>query len=53
MLLTFYRILRMLDMKQIGRNYYNPNDPLKIPQHRSIHLPCILMKLYKRKLSTD
>ncbi|TNN69054.1 Piwi-like protein 1 [Liparis tanakae] len=32
--IIFRRILRMLDMQQIGRNYYNPNDPLNIPQHR-------------------
>uniref|UniRef100_A0AAQ6IHN9 Piwi-like 1 n=1 Tax=Anabas testudineus TaxID=64144 RepID=A0AAQ6IHN9_ANATE len=27
-------ILRILNMQQIGRNYYNPSDPLDIPQHR-------------------
>ncbi|XP_065820218.1 piwi-like protein 1 [Labrus bergylta] len=32
--IIFRRILRILDMQQIGRNYYNPNDPLNIPQHR-------------------
>ncbi|XP_056274404.1 piwi-like protein 1 [Pseudoliparis swirei] len=32
--IIFRRILRMLDMQQIGRNYYNPNDPLNIPQHK-------------------
>ncbi|KAM3867888.1 piwi-like protein 1 [Diretmus argenteus] len=32
--IIFRRILRMLNMQQIGRNYYNPNDPLNIPQHR-------------------
>ncbi|XP_068460923.1 piwi-like protein 1 [Clinocottus analis] len=32
--ILFRRILRMLDMQQIGRNYYNPNDPLNVPQHR-------------------
>ncbi|XP_034068438.1 piwi-like protein 1 [Gymnodraco acuticeps] len=32
--IIFRRILRMLDMQQIGRNYYNPKDPLNIPQHR-------------------
>ncbi|KAF7669169.1 hypothetical protein LDENG_00236060 [Lucifuga dentata] len=31
---TFRKILRMLNMQQIGRNYYNPGDPLHIPQHR-------------------
>ncbi|XP_029294816.1 piwi-like protein 1 [Cottoperca gobio] len=32
--ILFRRILRILNMQQIGRNYYNPNDPLNIPQHR-------------------
>uniref|UniRef100_A0A8C9X020 Piwi-like RNA-mediated gene silencing 1 n=1 Tax=Sander lucioperca TaxID=283035 RepID=A0A8C9X020_SANLU len=32
--IIFRRILRILDMQQIGRNYYNPKDPLNIPQHR-------------------
>ncbi|XP_059194229.1 piwi-like protein 1 [Centropristis striata] len=32
--IVFRRILRMLNMQQIGRNYYNPDDPLNIPQHR-------------------
>ncbi|XP_029016531.1 piwi-like protein 1 [Betta splendens] len=32
--IIFRRILRLLNMQQIGRNYYNPNDPLSIPQHR-------------------
>uniref|UniRef100_A0AAQ4QE31 Piwi like RNA-mediated silencing 1 n=1 Tax=Gasterosteus aculeatus aculeatus TaxID=481459 RepID=A0AAQ4QE31_GASAC len=31
--ILFRRILRILDMQQIGRNYYNPNDPLDIPKH--------------------
>ncbi|XP_056448599.1 piwi-like protein 1 [Gadus chalcogrammus] len=32
--IIFRRILRMLDMQQIGRHYYQPKDPLSIPQHR-------------------
>uniref|UniRef100_A0A8C9X044 Piwi-like RNA-mediated gene silencing 1 n=1 Tax=Sander lucioperca TaxID=283035 RepID=A0A8C9X044_SANLU len=34
--IQFYNIIfrRILDMQQIGRNYYNPKDPLNIPQHR-------------------
>ncbi|KAM4616451.1 piwi-like protein 1 isoform 1-T1 [Polymixia lowei] len=32
--IIFRRILRILNMQQIGRNYYSPNDPLSIPQHR-------------------
>ncbi|KAJ0067569.1 hypothetical protein NL108_008577, partial [Boleophthalmus pectinirostris] len=32
--IIFRRILRVLKMQQIGRNYYNPNDPLDIPKHK-------------------
>lgn len=38
-LFYFFRILKILDMQQIGRNYYNPKDPLNIPQHRFSNLP--------------
>ncbi|XP_021174036.2 piwi-like protein 1 [Fundulus heteroclitus] len=32
--IIFRRILRLLHMQQIGRNYYNPQDPFEIRQHR-------------------
>ncbi|XP_013862602.1 piwi-like protein 1, partial [Austrofundulus limnaeus] len=32
--IIFRRILKILNMQQIGRNYFNPNDPLNIPQHK-------------------
>ncbi|XP_053507651.1 piwi-like protein 1 isoform X2 [Ictalurus furcatus] len=32
--IIFKRILKILNMQQIGRHYYNPEDPLNIPQHR-------------------
>lgn len=32
--IIFKRILRILNLQQIGRNYYNPRDPLNIPQHK-------------------
>uniref|UniRef100_A0A673GZ30 Piwi-like protein 1 n=1 Tax=Sinocyclocheilus rhinocerous TaxID=307959 RepID=A0A673GZ30_9TELE len=32
--ILFRRILRILNMQQIGRHYYNPDDPFNIPQHR-------------------
>ncbi|KAM9391511.1 piwi-like protein 1 [Pholidichthys leucotaenia] len=32
--ILFRRVLRILNMQQIGRNYYNPSDPLEIPRHR-------------------
>lgn len=28
------RLLKMLNLQQIGRNYYNPSDPISIPNHR-------------------
>ncbi|XP_077570635.1 piwi-like protein 1 [Stigmatopora nigra] len=31
--IIFRRILRTLKLQQIGRNHYNPKDPLDIPQH--------------------
>uniref|UniRef100_A0AAY4CX19 Piwi-like 1 n=2 Tax=Denticeps clupeoides TaxID=299321 RepID=A0AAY4CX19_9TELE len=32
--IIFRRVLRMLNMQQVGRHYYSPDDPLNIPQHR-------------------
>ncbi|KAG8012192.1 Piwi-like protein 1 [Nibea albiflora] len=32
--IIFRRVLRILNMQQIGRNYYNPKDPLDIPVHK-------------------
>ncbi|KAI5622106.1 piwi-like protein 1, partial [Silurus asotus] len=32
--IIFRRILKILNMQQIGRHYYYPEDPLNIPQHR-------------------
>ncbi|XP_054611859.1 piwi-like protein 1 [Dunckerocampus dactyliophorus] len=32
--IIFRRILRILGMQQIGRNYYNAKDPLNLPNHR-------------------
>ncbi|TMS03926.1 Piwi-like protein 1 [Larimichthys crocea] len=32
--IIFRRVLRILNMQQIGRNYYNPQDPLDIPVHK-------------------
>uniref|UniRef100_A0A8C8E4F1 Piwi-like RNA-mediated gene silencing 1 n=1 Tax=Oryzias sinensis TaxID=183150 RepID=A0A8C8E4F1_9TELE len=31
--ILFKRVLRLLEMQQIGRNYYNPKNPLNIPEH--------------------
>ncbi|XP_029458225.1 piwi-like protein 4 isoform X3 [Rhinatrema bivittatum] len=32
--ILFKKILKKLSMYQVGRNYYNPSDPVHIPQHR-------------------
>ena len=32
----FRRILRHLDMKQVGRYYYDPYNPIAIPQHKYV-----------------
>ncbi|XP_068099765.1 piwi-like protein 1 [Hyperolius riggenbachi] len=31
--IIFRRLLKMMNMKQIGRNYYNPSDPIDIRAH--------------------
>ncbi|CAH2225762.1 piwi 1 [Pelobates cultripes] len=31
--IIFKRLLKMMNMKQIGRNYYNPNDAINIKTH--------------------
>ena len=30
----FRRVLRSLEMKQVGRHYYDPSTPIPIPQHK-------------------
>ncbi|XP_061211371.1 piwi-like protein 1 [Neopsephotus bourkii] len=37
--IIFRRLLKMLNLQQIGRNYYNPNDPISIPNHRLMVWP--------------
>ncbi|NWU61322.1 PIWL1 protein, partial [Pterocles burchelli] len=37
--ILFRRILKMLNLQQIGRNYYNPSDPINIPNHRLMVWP--------------
>ncbi|XP_061585884.1 piwi-like protein 1 isoform X1 [Cololabis saira] len=32
--IIFKKVLKMLNMQQIGRNFYNPDDPLNVPQHK-------------------
>ncbi|XP_022266183.1 piwi-like protein 1 isoform X3 [Canis lupus baileyi] len=32
--IIFRRLLKIMNLQQIGRNYYNPSDPIDIPNHR-------------------
>lgn len=43
----FCRILRILNMQQIGRNYYNPDYAFNIPQHKYIRTALELFTLPK------
>ncbi|NXO01449.1 PIWL1 protein, partial [Rhinopomastus cyanomelas] len=37
--IIFRRLLKMLNFQQIGRHYYNPEDPINIPNHRMMIWP--------------
>ncbi|NXF07779.1 PIWL1 protein, partial [Smithornis capensis] len=37
--ILFRRLLKMLNLQQIGRNHYNPSDPVSIPHHRLMVWP--------------
>ncbi|XP_019476543.1 piwi-like protein 1 isoform X2 [Meleagris gallopavo] len=37
--IIFRRLLKMMNLQQIGRNYYNPKDPVNIPNHRLMVWP--------------
>lgn len=32
--ILFRRVLRELELKQVGRHYYDPHNPIAIPQHK-------------------
>ena len=34
----FKRILRALKLQRIGRDYYDANAPLEVPQHKYVHV---------------
>uniref|UniRef100_A0A668AQN7 Piwi-like RNA-mediated gene silencing 1 n=1 Tax=Myripristis murdjan TaxID=586833 RepID=A0A668AQN7_9TELE len=41
--IIFRRILRMLDMQQIGRNYYNAKDSLNMSQYKYVSAVSLIM----------
>lgn len=47
-------MLRILNMQQIGRHYYNPDDPFNIPQHRfgNQSVLCAYVLQLKERLNT-
>ena len=34
----FRRVMRALELVQVGRNYYDPHSPIALPQHKSVCL---------------
>ncbi|XP_062999758.1 piwi-like protein 1 [Elgaria multicarinata webbii] len=37
--IIFRRLLKIMNLQQIGRNYYKPSDPIDIPKHRLMIWP--------------
>ncbi|XP_028566225.2 piwi-like protein 1 [Podarcis muralis] len=37
--IIFRRLLKIMNLQQIGRNFYNPSDPISIPKHRLMIWP--------------
>nr|XP_003227897.2 PREDICTED: piwi-like protein 1 [Anolis carolinensis] len=37
--IIFRRVLKIMNLQQIGRNYYNPSDPISVPKHRLMVWP--------------
>ncbi|XP_053166147.1 piwi-like protein 4 isoform X2 [Hemicordylus capensis] len=42
---VFKKALKKLSMYQIGRNFYNPSDPVEIPQHKLVLWPGFAMSI--------
>ncbi|KAG8453025.1 hypothetical protein GDO86_004730 [Hymenochirus boettgeri] len=43
--ILFKKVLKSLSMYQVGRNYYNPADPVVIPQHRLMLWPGFVLSI--------
>ncbi|XP_009069078.1 PREDICTED: piwi-like protein 1 [Acanthisitta chloris] len=50
--MIFRRILKMLNFHQIGRNFYNPSDPVCIPSHRLVVWPGYATSILQYEEST-
>nr|SIP62985.1 Piwi Like RNA-Mediated Gene Silencing 1 [Protopterus annectens] len=49
--IMFRRFLKMMNLQQIGRNYYNPNDPILIPNHRIMIWPGFVTSILQYETS--
>ncbi|XP_053561566.1 piwi-like protein 4 [Bombina bombina] len=45
--IIFKKVLKKLNMYQVGRNYYSPSDPINIPQHRLMLWPGFCVSIMK------
>eukprot|EP00079_Xenopus_tropicalis_P021979 XP_012813692.1 PREDICTED: piwi-like protein 4 [Xenopus tropicalis] len=45
--ILFKKVFKSLNMYQVGRNYYNPADPVIIPQHRLMLWPGFVLSIMK------
>nr|AGL54162.1 PIWI-like protein 1 [Ambystoma mexicanum] len=49
--IIFRRLLKILNLQQIGRNYYNPNDPINVPNHRLTIWPGFTTSILQYEMS--
>ncbi|XP_061189699.1 piwi-like protein 1 isoform X2 [Saccostrea echinata] len=50
--IIFRRVLAMIEMKQIGRNYFNPSLSVDIPQHKLTVMPGFVTAIAKYETDT-
>ncbi|XP_048752927.1 piwi-like protein 1 isoform X2 [Ostrea edulis] len=50
--IIFRRVLATIDMKQIGRNYFNPSLSVDIPQHKLSVMPGFVTAIAKHEYDT-
>ncbi|XP_069817070.1 piwi-like protein 1 [Dendropsophus ebraccatus] len=50
--IIFRKLLKMMNMKQIGRNYYNPNDSIEVRGHNLAVLPGFTTSILQYETST-
>lgn len=48
----FRRVMRALDLAQVGRNYYDPHSPIALPQHKLVPPIKVTKEMYVFYLCT-